>query len=106
MKKNIFILTACLISICADAQINPKLRSIIYDQRPYGFYERDFDAKGIRIYAGGPIYHKADFTNSFTKERYEEAEQRLKARKVDFRKNKGLVDMESACVILEQYLRK
>ena len=36
----------------------------------------------------------------------EEAEERLRARKVDFRKNKGLVDMESACVILEQYLRK
>jgi len=36
----------------------------------------------------------------------EEAESRLKERKVDFRKNKGLVDMESACVILEQYLRK
>ena len=34
----------------------------------------------------------------------EEAEERLKERKVDFRKNKGLVDMESACVILEQYL--
>lgn len=36
----------------------------------------------------------------------EEAEQRLRSRKVDFRKNKGLVDMESACVILEQYLGK
>ena len=36
----------------------------------------------------------------------EEAENRLKARKVDFRKNKGLVDIESACVILEQYLGK
>lgn len=36
----------------------------------------------------------------------EEAESRLKARKVDFRKNKGLVDIESACVILEQYLGK
>ena len=36
----------------------------------------------------------------------EEAEERLRARRVDFRKNKGLVDMESACVILEQYLRK
>lgn len=36
----------------------------------------------------------------------EEAENRLRARKVDFRKNKGLVDMESAAVILEQYLRK
>ena len=36
----------------------------------------------------------------------EEAENRLRSRRVDFRKNKGLVDMESACVILEQYLRK
>ena len=36
----------------------------------------------------------------------EEAEERLRFRKVDFRKNKGLVDMESACVILEQYLGK
>lgn len=36
----------------------------------------------------------------------EEAESRLRARKVDFRKNKGLVDMESACVILEQYLSR
>lgn len=36
----------------------------------------------------------------------EEAELRLKARKIDFRKNKGLVDMESACVILEQYLSR
>ena len=36
----------------------------------------------------------------------EEAEERLRSRRVDFRKNKGLVDMESACVILEQYLRK
>ena len=36
----------------------------------------------------------------------EEAESRLRARKIDFRKNKGLVDMESAGVILEQYLRR
>ena len=36
----------------------------------------------------------------------EEAEEWLRARKVDFRKNKGLVDIESACVILEQYLGK
>jgi len=36
----------------------------------------------------------------------EEAEQRLRERRIDFRKNKGLVDMESACVILEQYLGK
>ena len=36
----------------------------------------------------------------------EEAEERLRARKIDFRKNKGLVDTESACVRLEQYLGK
>ena len=36
----------------------------------------------------------------------EEAEERLRKRKVDFRKNKGLVDIESACIILEQYLGK
>ena len=36
----------------------------------------------------------------------EEAENRLRSRKVDFRKNKGAVDIESACVILEQYLGK
>ena len=36
----------------------------------------------------------------------EEAESRLKSRKIDFRKNKGLVDMESACIILEQYLSR
>ena len=49
-----------------------------------------------------------DFDIIFEDERLssEEAEQRLKSRKIDFRKNKGLVDIESACVILEQYLRK
>ncbi len=36
----------------------------------------------------------------------EYAEERLRERKVDFRKNKGLVDMESACIILEQYLSR
>lgn len=36
----------------------------------------------------------------------EAAEERLRSRKIDFRKNKGLVDMESACIILEQYLSR
>ena len=36
----------------------------------------------------------------------EEAETRLRERKIDFRKNKGLVDTESAAVILEQYLSR
>ncbi|MBQ9688663.1 Holliday junction resolvase RuvX [bacterium] len=32
------------------------------------------------------------------------AEENLRKRKIDFRKNKGLVDIESACIILEQYI--
>lgn len=32
------------------------------------------------------------------------AEENLRNRKIDFRKNKGLVDIESACIILEQYI--
>lgn len=34
------------------------------------------------------------------------AEENLRARKVDFRKNKGLVDVESARIILEQFLQR
>jgi len=34
------------------------------------------------------------------------AEENLRERKIDFRKNKGLVDIESACIILEQYLAR
>lgn len=34
------------------------------------------------------------------------AEENLRNRKIDFKKDKGLVDMESACIILEQYLSR
>ena len=34
------------------------------------------------------------------------AEKNLRAKKIDFRKDKGLVDIESACIILEQYLSR
>ncbi len=34
------------------------------------------------------------------------AEENLRAKKIDFTKNKGLVDIESACIILEQYLAR
>ena len=34
------------------------------------------------------------------------AEENLRAKKIDFRKDKGLVDIESACRILEQYLSR
>lgn len=36
----------------------------------------------------------------------ETAEENLRNKKIDFRKNKGLVDIESACIILEQYLSR
>lgn len=36
----------------------------------------------------------------------ETAEENLRSRKIDFRNNKGLVDIESACIILEQYLSR
>ena len=36
----------------------------------------------------------------------EAAEESLREKKIDFRKNKGLVDIESACIILEQYLSR
>lgn len=49
---------------------------------------------------------EADFEIVFEDERLtsEQAEENLRERKVDFRKNKGLVDIESACIILQQYL--
>lgn len=49
---------------------------------------------------------EADFEVVFEDERLtsEQAEENLRERKVDFRKNKGLVDIESACIILQQYL--
>ena len=34
------------------------------------------------------------------------AEENLKERNIDFRKNKGLVDIESARIILEQYIER
>ena len=34
------------------------------------------------------------------------AEENLRNKKINFRKDKGLVDIESACIILEQYLSK
>lgn len=36
----------------------------------------------------------------------DEAEENLRNRKADFRKDKGLVDIESACIILRQYLER
>lgn len=35
-----------------------------------------------------------------------QAEENLRNKKIDFKKNKSLVDIESACIILEQYLSR
>jgi putative holliday junction resolvase len=49
-----------------------------------------------------------DFEIIFEDERLtsELAVENLKNRKINFRKNKSLVDIESACIILEQYIKK
>ena len=51
---------------------------------------------------------KEDFEVVFEDERLTsmQAEENLKSRKIDFKKNKELVDIESACIILEQYLSR
>lgn len=51
---------------------------------------------------------KEDFELVFEDERLtsELAEENLRNKKIDFRKNKGLVDIESACIILEQYMSR
>ena len=36
----------------------------------------------------------------------ETAEENLRNKKINFKKDKGLVDIESACIILEQYLSR
>ena len=49
-----------------------------------------------------------DFQVVFEDERLtsNQAEENLREKKIDFRNNKGLVDIESACIILEQYLAR
>ncbi len=50
----------------------------------------------------------ADYEIIFEDERLtsDAAEENLRNKKIDYRKNKSLVDIESACIILEQYLSK
>lgn len=51
---------------------------------------------------------KDDFKVVFEDERLtsDAAEENLRERKIDFRRNKGLVDIESACIILQQYMSR
>ena len=65
----------------------------------YGFQADDCKSFAQKILGFDIIFEDERLTS-------DEAEQRLRSRKIDFRKNKGLVDMESACIILEQYLNR
>lgn len=64
-----------------------------------GFQAKDCMIFSQKIHGFDIIYEDERLTS-------EEAEERLRNRRINFRKNKGLVDIESACVILEQYLRR
>ena len=63
-----------------------------------------FQAEDCKTFAG----NFSGFDIIFEDERLTSdlAEENLRNRRIDFRKDKSLVDIESACIILEQYLRK
>lgn len=63
-----------------------------------------FQADNCKNFAG----KLSDFDIIFEDERLtsEQAEENLRDRKINFRKDKSLVDIESARIILEQYLGK
>ncbi len=64
-----------------------------------GFQAEDCKTFASKIKGYEIIFEDERLTSS-------EAEANLRAKKIDFRKNKGLVDIESACIILEQYLSR
>ena len=64
-----------------------------------GFQAQDCKDFASKITGYEVIFEDERLTSS-------EAEENLRAKKIDFRKNKGLVDIESACIILEQYLSR
>lgn len=63
-----------------------------------------FQAKNCKEFAS----KLADFEIIFEDERLtsDQAEENLRNKKINYRKDKGLVDIESACIILEQYLER
>ena len=64
-----------------------------------GFQASDCEEFASKIQGYEILFEDERLTSS-------QAEENLKERKVDFRKEKGLVDVESACIILEQYLSR
>ena len=65
----------------------------------YGFQYED-----CKTFAGN--FNEYDIIFEDERLTSELAEENLKRRKINFRKDKSLIDIESACIILEQYLRK
>ena len=63
-----------------------------------------FQAENCRNFA----LKLSDFEIIFEDERLtsDAAEENLRNKKINYRKDKGLVDIESACIILEQYLER
>ena len=53
-------------------------------------------------------HFETDFRVKYEDERLTSdcAEENLRNKKIDFRRDKGLVDIESACIILEQYMSR
>ena len=65
----------------------------------YGFQADDCKKFANKIEGFGIIFEDERLTS-------EQAEENLNAQKINFRKEKGLVDKESARLILEQYLSR
>lgn len=65
---------------------------------------KGFQAENCEEFAG----KIKDYEVIFEDERLtsDTAEENLRNKKIDFKKDKGLVDIESACIILEQYLAR
>ncbi len=64
-----------------------------------GFQAQDCEEFASKIHGYEIIFEDERLTS-------DNAEENLRAKKIDFKKDKGLVDIESACIILEQYLSR
>ena len=65
----------------------------------YGFQSDDCKNFAGKLHGFEIVFEDERLTSN-------QAEENLRQRKINFRKDKSLVDIESACIILEQYLRK
>lgn len=64
-----------------------------------GFQAKNCEEFASKIQGYEIIFEDERLTSS-------QAEENLREKKINFRKDKGLVDVESACIILEQYLSR